>query len=80
MLIFVAGFLNTYLSQEESETDGLDTEDQGSQDDEDDENMSDDSTNTMLQSCLAAIVDTLSQHNPRYGHYTDYSSKSLHTG
>nr|KAG5704899.1 hypothetical protein BaRGS_003882 [Batillaria attramentaria] len=58
-------FLNTYLSQGEVEEEGLGTEEAGSQEDEDDDNAGDDSTNTMLQSCLASIVDTLSQHNPR---------------
>lgn len=67
-----AGFLNTYLSQEEAEGEDLDTEEPGSQDEEEEENSGDDSNNTMLQSCLAAIVDTLSQHNPRWGEPTSH--------
>ncbi|KAL8580399.1 hypothetical protein ACOMHN_020876 [Nucella lapillus] len=55
-------FLSNYLSEEEleGETEGIDGED----DDEDDD-TTDDSTTNMLQSCLASVVDTLSQHNPR---------------
>ncbi|XP_076458807.1 serine/threonine-protein kinase SMG1-like [Babylonia areolata] len=54
--------LSNYLSEEEMEGEGEGMD--GEEDDEDDDN-GDDSTTSMLQSCLASVVDTLSQHNPR---------------
>lgn len=55
-------FLSNYLSEEEmeGENEGIDGEDE-----EEDDDTTDDSTTNMLQSCLASVVDTLSQHNPR---------------
>ena len=43
-----------------------DAEDQPSPSDVGDSPAADDGSNTMLQNCFSAIVDTLSHHNPRY--------------
>ena len=57
------GFLSNYLSEEETEGEVEVEEIDGDEEDEEDDNI-DDSTSTLLESCLASIFDTLSQHNP----------------
>ena len=62
-IIVSVGFLNEYLSQRDDE----DGEGEGEEQEEAEEEgqMPDESSNTMLQNCFTAIVDTLSHHNPR---------------
>lgn len=65
-------FLNNYLREGEKDDDA-DMDGIEGADDDDDDDSNDDGTNSMLQSCLTSIVDTLSQHNPRWD--TSYDSE-----
>ncbi|XP_048245963.1 serine/threonine-protein kinase SMG1-like isoform X1 [Haliotis rufescens] len=59
------GLLSNYLSEEEESLDP-DEGGQGSQgEDEGEDPVMEDPSATMLQTCLATIVDTLSHHNPK---------------